>query len=96
MADAFLGHKEAAIREARRSVELLPLTKDSVGGALVLQYLAMIYAWTGEKDLALENLEVATRTPGFVTYGKLRLESYWDPLRGDPRFDQIVASLAPK
>jgi serine/threonine-protein kinase len=96
LADAFLGHKQAAIREGRRSVELLPLTKDSVGGALVLQYLAMIYAWTGEKDLALENLEVATRTPGFVTYGKLRLESYWDPLRGDPRFDQIVNSLAPK
>jgi TolB-like protein len=96
MADAFLGHKEAAIREGRRAVELLPISKDSVGGSLVLQYLALIYAWTGEKDLALQQLATAARTPGFISYGKLRFDPYWDPLRGEPRFDQIVASLAPK
>ena len=96
MADAFLGHKEAAIREGRRAVELLPVTKDSVSGSLALQYLAVIYAWVGEKDLALQQLEIAVRTPGFLNYGKLRLDPYWDPLRADPRFDQIVNSLAPK
>jgi TolB-like protein/Tfp pilus assembly protein PilF len=96
MADAFLGHKDPAIREGRRAVELLPMTKDAVTGALLSQYLAIIYAWSGEKDLALQELTKAAQTPGFISYGKLRLDPYWDPLRADPRFDQIVNSLAPK
>src|SRR5213082_779451 len=96
MADAVLGHKEDAIREGRRAVELLPVTKDSITGSLLLQFLALIYAWTGEKDQALEQLAVAARTPGYLSYGQLRLHPYWDPLRGDPRFEKIVASLAPK
>src|SRR6184192_1904499 len=96
MADAALGHKDDAIREGRRAVELLPVTKDSIVGALLVQNLALIYAWTGEKDLAFEQLTVAAKLPGFVSYGELRLHPYWDPLRGDPRFEKIVASLAPK
>jgi tetratricopeptide (TPR) repeat protein len=96
MADAALGHKEDAIREGRRAVELLPVTKDAVIGPLLVQYLALIYAWTGERDLALEQLTIAARIPGHLSYGQLRLHPYWDPLRGDPRFEQIVASLAPK
>jgi TolB-like protein/Flp pilus assembly protein TadD len=93
---AALGHKEDAIREGRRAVELLPVTKDSIIGPLLVQDLALIYAWTGEKDLALEQLSVAARIPGYLSYGQLRLHPYWDPLRGDPRFEKIVASLAPK
>jgi TolB-like protein/Flp pilus assembly protein TadD len=96
MADAALGRKENAIREGRRAVELLPVTKESISGSLLVQNLALIYAWTGEKDLALEQLNVAVKLPGFLSYGQLRLHPYWDPLRGDPRFDKIVASLAPK
>ncbi len=96
MADAALGHKEDAIREGRRAVELLPVTKDSIVGALLVQNLALIYAWTGEKDLAFEQLAIAAKLPGYLSYGELRLHPYWDPLRGDPRFDKIVASLAPK
>jgi len=96
MADAALGHKEDAIREGRRAVELLPMTKDAIIGPLLVQYLALIYAWTGEKDLAFEQLSIAARTPGHLSYGHLRLHPYWDSLRGDPRFDKIVASLAPK
>ena len=96
MADAALGHKEDAIREGRRAVELLPVTKDSIIGAQLVQNLALIYAWTGEKDLALEQLAVAARIPCYLSYGELRLQPRWDPLRGDPRFDKIVASLAPK
>ncbi len=96
MADAALGHKEDAIREGRRAVELLPVTKDSIIGPLLVQYLALIYAWTGEKDLALEQLSIAAKLPGYLSYGQLRLDPYWDPLRGDPRFKKIVASLAPK
>jgi TolB-like protein/class 3 adenylate cyclase/Tfp pilus assembly protein PilF len=96
MADAALGHKDDAIREGRRAVELLPVTKDSIVGALLVQNLALVYAWTGEKDLAFEQLTIAAKLPGFLSYGELRLHPYWDPLRGDPRFDKIVASLAPK
>jgi TolB-like protein/class 3 adenylate cyclase/Tfp pilus assembly protein PilF len=96
MADAALGHKEDAIREGRRAVELLPVTKESIGGSLLIQYLALIYAWTGEKDLAFEQLASAAQIPGYLSYGQLRLHPYFDSLRGDPRFDKIVASLAPK
>ena len=96
MTDAALGHKEDAIREGRRAVELLPVTKESIGGSLLIQYLALIYAWTGEKDLAFEQLTIAARIPGYLSYGQLRLHPYFDSLRGDPRFDKIVASLAPK
>jgi TolB-like protein/Tfp pilus assembly protein PilF len=96
MADAALGRKEDAIREGRRAVELVPVKKESISGSLLVQYLALIYAWAGEKDLALEQLSVAAKLPGFLSYGQLRLHPYWDPLRGDPRFDKIVTSLAPK
>ena len=96
MADAALGHKDEAIREGRRAVELMPVSKDAIRGPLLIQYLAVIYAWTGEKDLALEQLSVAARIPGHLSYGHLRLHRYWDPLRSDPRFEKIVASLAPK
>jgi TolB-like protein/class 3 adenylate cyclase len=93
--DAALGKKEEAIREGRRAVELLPVTQDSITGALLAEHLAVIYAWTGEKDLALAQLTIAVRAPGDLNYGYLRLHPYWDPLRGDPRFEKLVASLAP-
>jgi TolB-like protein/class 3 adenylate cyclase/Tfp pilus assembly protein PilF len=96
MADAALGQKDDAIREGRRAVELLPATKDAIVGPRLLEHLALIYAWTGEKDLAFEQLSHAARIPCPVNYGGLRLHPYWDPLRGDPRFDKIVTSLAPK
>ena len=96
MADAALGDKEDAIREGRRAVELLPVTKDSIIGAVLMKNLALIYAWTGEKDAAFEQLRMAAKMPGVLSYGELRLHPKWDSLRGDPRFEQIVASLSPK
>jgi TolB-like protein/class 3 adenylate cyclase/Tfp pilus assembly protein PilF len=96
MADAALGHKDEAIREGRRAVELMPVNKDAIRGPLLIQYLAVIYAWTGEKDLALEQVSAAAHIPSHLSYGHLRLHPYWDSLRGDPRFEKIVASLAPK
>jgi hypothetical protein len=62
----------------------------------MIKYLAMIAAWTGDKDLACEQLAIAVRPPSTVSYGQLKLLPFWDPLRGDPRFEKIVASLAPK
>ena len=96
MADAVLGHKEDAIREGRRAVELLPVTKDAIIGAQLVRNLAIIYASTGEKDLAFEQLTIAAQIPGYLSYGQLHLHPYFDVLRGDPRFEKIVALLAPK
>ena len=96
MIDAALGRKDDAIREARRAVELLPAEKDAINGALAIEYLAVTYAWTGEKDQALQTLKKAVALPGDVSYGQLRLHPFWDPLRRDPEFEKIVASLAPK
>jgi tetratricopeptide (TPR) repeat protein len=95
MIDAGLERKAEAIREGRHAVEMLPVTKDSINGALLMQYLAVIYTWTGEKDLALDQLAAGARIPSSVTYGDLALHPFWDSLRGDPRFEKIVASLAP-
>jgi TolB-like protein len=94
--DAGLGRKEEALREGRRAVELLPVEKDAINGPLMIAYLAMIAAWVGEKDLACEQLAIAVRPPSTVSYGQLKLLPFWDPLRKDPCFEKIVASLAPK
>lgn len=94
--DAALGRKEDALREGRRAVELLSVEKDAISGPRMIGYLAMIAAWVGEKDLACEQLAIAIRPPTGLTYGELKLLPFWDPLRGDPRFEKIVASLAPK
>jgi TolB-like protein/class 3 adenylate cyclase len=94
--DAGLGRKEDALREGRRAVELLPVARDASDSAELVKYLAMIAAWVGEKDLACEKLASIIHRPGPLTYGDLKLMPYWDPLRGDPRFEKIVASLAPK
>jgi tetratricopeptide (TPR) repeat protein len=94
--DAELGDKEKAIREGRTACEMLPPAKDAISGVLLASGLARIYALTGEKDLALEQLDVVSKLPSGPTYGELRLDPEWDSLRGDPRFEKIVASLGPK
>ena len=94
--DAGLGRKEEALRAGRRAVELLPVEKDAINGTAMIKYLAMIAAWVGDDDLACEQLAVAIRPPSRLTYGQLKLLPFWDPLRGNPRFEKIVASLAPK
>ncbi|HEU0208591.1 MAG TPA: hypothetical protein VFQ78_06405 [Candidatus Udaeobacter sp.] len=97
--DAGLGNKEAALQEGRRAMELLPVKKDSLNGQAMIAYFALIAAWTGEKDLALQQLAIAAPTPGaslIASYGILKLSPFWDPLRGDPRFEKIMALLAPQ
>ena len=93
--DAGLGNKAEAIREARRAAEMLPLSRDSIDGAHLIENLATVYAWSGEPDLACDHLEAVTKIPGTLSYGQLRLSPMWDSLRGNPRFEKIVASLAP-
>jgi serine/threonine-protein kinase len=88
--DAGLGRKEEALREGQRAVELLPVEKDAMEGSAVVKYLAMIAAWVGDKDLACEQLASVIRRPSGLSYGELKLLPFWDPLRGDPRFEKLV------
>ncbi len=97
--DAALGRKDLALEEGRQAIALMPVEKDATNGSRVLQYFAITAAWAGEKELALKQLEAGLRAPvasGVLSYGSLKLYPFCDPLRGDPRFEKIVASLAPK
>jgi TolB-like protein/Tfp pilus assembly protein PilF len=97
--DAALGRKDLALDEGRRAIALTPVEKDVVNASRVLQYFAITATWTGDKELALQQLEAGLRAPAasqMLSYGALKLLPFWDPLRGDPRFEEIVASLAPK
>jgi hypothetical protein len=87
---AGLGMKEEALPH------LVPITKDALVGVDFAIDLAQIYAWTGEKDLAIEQIEIVQRFPNPLSYGVLKLHPHWDSLRGDPRFEKLAASLAPK
>jgi tetratricopeptide (TPR) repeat protein len=94
--DAALGRKEEAVREGRRAVEIMPAGDKFLSLPWLAGNLAWIYAWVGERDLAIEQLETAAKMPGGPSYGELRLHPALDSLRGDPRFEKIVASLASK
>jgi TolB-like protein/tRNA A-37 threonylcarbamoyl transferase component Bud32 len=99
--DAALGRKEEALSEGRRAIELAPVAQEALRGphnneGFARTQFAVICAWVGETQLALEQLEALAKTPGGPGYGNLRLSWMWDPLRGEPRFEKIVASLAPK
>lgn len=93
--DAGLGRKEQALTEGRRAIELLPVEKDRLNGGRIIVYLAMIGAWVGDHELACEQLRKGVRYPTGPSYGQLKRLPTWDPLRGDPCFEDIVASLAP-
>jgi hypothetical protein len=96
--DALLGDKEKAIAEAKRAVEMLPISKDAVEGPFINTNLAVVYVWTNEFDLAFETLIFVTKNSAFspLLYSSLKLDPTWDPLRKDPRFDKLLAESAPK
>jgi TolB-like protein/class 3 adenylate cyclase len=94
--DAMLGKKEDAIREGERAVALMPVNKNAIEGPLVIKNLALIYAWTGDRDRAFQQLDKLVHLPSYLSYGQLRLHPVWEPLRGDSRFPEIVNVLAPK
>ena len=89
MVDAALGRKEQALQEGRRAAALSALDKDSINGIAVVDYLAIIAAWVGEKDLAFQQLETAVHMPNTLSYGQLKLLPYSDPLRDDPRLKKL-------
>ena len=88
--DAYLGRKKEGLREGRRAVELVRAEKDVMQGSAQVANLAMIAAWVDDKDLACEQLESIIHLPFPLSYGGLELFPWWDPLRGDPRFEKIL------
>jgi TolB-like protein/Tfp pilus assembly protein PilF len=94
--DAGLGQKELAIREAQHAIDLMPISKDIYDGALVLEGLAQVYTWSDEHDRAIDLLQKLVAMPSYINYARLKFHPLWKPLRGNPRFEAIVASLAPK
>ena len=95
LTDAMLGRRDDAVREGKRACEILPYNKDSWTGPGWMANLALIYAWCGEKDAALKQLQTLAELPVGITYGELKQSPDWDSLRGDPRFEKIIASLLP-
>src|SRR5213596_1041265 len=100
---AFMGRKEDAVREGRRAIELKPISKDVIEGAVVEAFLAMIYANTGQPDEAIARIERLLTVPFAVDYcdesitlSDLRTRWEWDPLRKDSRFQKIIAGPEPK
>ena len=94
--DTMLGRKEEAMREGERAIALLPVGSDAADGPHILSILVEVYAGIGETDRALDVLQQAAALPGGPTYGVLLLDEDFDPLRQDPRFQKILASLEPK
>lgn len=94
--DAGLSRKDDALRDGHRAVELRPIEEDAVDGATVISSLAMIYAWVGDVDSAIERLAFLAKKPGGPHYGQLKYDPAWDALRGDSRFTEIVNQLQPR
>jgi tetratricopeptide (TPR) repeat protein len=94
--DANLGNKELALQEAQKAVALMPVSKDAYDGPLVLQGLAQVYTWTGDHDHAFNELQTLLGIPGYISYGYLKTDPAWQPLRKQPRFQQLLASMVSK
>jgi serine/threonine-protein kinase len=100
---AFMGRKDDALREGRRAVELKPIARDVIEGAVAQAFQALIFARTGETNKAVSAIERLLTTPFAVDYADdgitlsdLRTRWEWDPLRSDPRFQKILAGPEPK
>jgi hypothetical protein len=97
LADVALGRKEESIQEGRRAIEMRPISEDAYDGSLIAAYVATVYAWANRSDLAFEQLNILIKVPcHWFNYGDLKTNPGWDPLRKDPRFDKVLAELAPK
>jgi tetratricopeptide (TPR) repeat protein len=101
MIDAGLRHKDKAVEEGKRACDLTPFKQNNFDATTVRCNLAVVYAWTGQNDLAIAELSKLVDRPAMgsgiaqPTYGDFRLNPLWDPLRSDPRFEALVQRLAP-
>jgi tetratricopeptide (TPR) repeat protein len=94
--DVALGRKQEAVQNAEHAVEMCPISEDAVQGQRLVDNLAIVYAWADQPDSALQKLSTSIHTPAGMTYGELKLNPAWDPIRKDPRFEKFLAELAPR
>jgi tetratricopeptide (TPR) repeat protein len=94
VAEAGLGHKEDALREAKRAIELCPISCDAVDAPNYRTMLALVYTWTGDHDAALTELEKVVSVPRGPSYGELRFNPFWDELRTNARFQALMTQAA--
>jgi hypothetical protein len=94
-ADLALGLKEKAIQEAGRTTELRPISEDAFDGAAVAMWVAQVYALANQLDAAFAQLNILVKIPSWLNYGELKMNTSWDPLRKDPRYEKLLAELAP-
>jgi serine/threonine protein kinase len=95
LTDAALGRTEDALKEGRQAAAILPISKDAMDGALLATELAQVYVWAGENELAIQQLEMLKQVPRALTYGDFAKLPEWDPLRSDPRFQELLSELKP-
>jgi serine/threonine protein kinase/tetratricopeptide (TPR) repeat protein len=91
IAYAGLGRKEEAIREGKKVLELLPVSKDAFEGPDYVQNLAQIYVMVGDYDSAIDQLEYLLSIPSDISIPYLRIDPTWTPLRNQPRFQKLLA-----
>jgi hypothetical protein len=94
-ADARLGRAEAAVREGRHAVELLPPERDAFFGMENIIDLALVHATLGQAEPAVRQLRIVLAQPGFLTPPLLRVDPAWDPIRRDPAFQQLLVAEKP-
>jgi tetratricopeptide (TPR) repeat protein len=94
IAYAGLGRSEDAIREGKLGVELLSVSKEAIQGYRLVSDLAKIYTMVGEHDAAIDELDYLLSIPGELSAPLLRLDPDWAPLRGQPRFQELLAKYA--
>jgi tetratricopeptide (TPR) repeat protein len=90
LALGYLGQKEAAIREGERGLALSPISRDAFIGPYVQLQLVRIYMLVGEPQKALDQLEPLLKIPSYLSPAWLKIDPNFAPLRGNPRFDQLV------
>jgi non-specific serine/threonine protein kinase len=90
IAYAALDRKEEAIREGKKAVEILPVSKDALYGVPYVQDLAHIYTIVGEYDAALEKIEYLLSIASWFSVPWLKMDPRWDRLRDHPRFRELL------
>jgi eukaryotic-like serine/threonine-protein kinase len=92
LAYAGLGLKNPAVREGELGTKLLPVSQETITAVDLIETLAQIYLMVGQRDRAIDQLEVLLATPGPMSPAWLVVDPRWRPLRGHPRFERLVAS----
>jgi tetratricopeptide (TPR) repeat protein len=91
LALAYLGRKAEAIAEGERAVALLPVSRDAYFAPYIQHQLVRIYLLVGEPEKALDRLEPLLKMPYYLSPGWLRIDPTFARLKGNPRFERLVA-----